>query len=107
MNLEEAKKIARSLLDKNAASYENALQLAEYVLGLIPGTNIIEIDDTEADTLPPEPYDPSPSVAPSAPTTPIPPPAVPPDKACKRCGAYTTTAYCSKDCAAGLPKRGA
>jgi hypothetical protein len=33
------------------------------------------------------------------------PQAVPPDKACRRCGAYTTTGYCSSACASGSAPR--
>jgi hypothetical protein len=72
MTLEEAKALARELLNTKSATYipltymRHAQELATYVLGLIPGQNIIEIDDEAVpDTLPPEPYETSPSVMPS------------------------------------------
>lgn len=65
MNLDEAKQIAHDVVAGKVLSYEDAAhQLAEYILNLVPGTNVIEITDEEADTIPPEPYEPSPSVIP-------------------------------------------
>ena len=66
MTLDEAKKIAEELLGSaciDEAYVEGARLLAAYVLGLLPGVNVIEIE-SEPDTIPPEPFAAAPSVIP-------------------------------------------
>lgn len=72
MNIEEAKKLAEDILSGTTKIpyVKAARDLAEFVAGLEPGVNVIEItDDEKADTLPPaalQPYETSPSVVPVA-----------------------------------------
>lgn len=75
MNLESAKKLAQDILSgttnpwsapaSQIAYVRAARELAEFVAQLEPGVNIIEITPEEAaDTDPPQPYPPAPSVSP-------------------------------------------
>lgn len=66
MTLDEAKKIAEDLLGSaciDEAYVEGAKNLATYVIGLVPGVNVIEIEPAP-DTIPPEPFVAAPSVIP-------------------------------------------
>lgn len=86
MNLESAKKLAQDILSgttnpwsapaSQIAYVRAARELAEFVAQLEPGVNIIEITPEEAaDTDPPQPYPPAPSVSPGcAPASQIAPP---------------------------------
>lgn len=70
MTLDEAKKLAQQILDI-ALPDEDAFHLAEFVMSLAPGVNIIEIESSEAETIPPtEPFGPAPSLVPEAPKEP-------------------------------------
>lgn len=72
MTLDEAKEIAKDILTDVTRSYSLPVrELAKYVINLVPGQNIIQIededDDAMRDTLPPEPvqpFPPSPSLIP-------------------------------------------
>lgn len=63
MTLDEAKIIAHEIMSGKTRSYVRAAnELAEFILGLEPGKNIVEIEETG--NLPAEPFPPSPSIIP-------------------------------------------
>lgn len=64
MTLAEAKKIAEEVLSGQTPTYVRAAyELAEFVASLVPGVNVIEIDQAR-DTVPPEPFQAAPSLIP-------------------------------------------